>query len=78
MAPDAIRIQPEVGLVHRAMLRDARRVGIAAILLRRLGHTAEARDAYLRALGLVNDDAERGLIERRLAELDRSTGPARP
>ncbi len=39
-------------------------------LLRRLGRAAEARDAYRRALALVLDDAERGLLERRLAELD--------
>ncbi len=43
-----------------------------AELLRRLGRGAEARDAYHRALELVHDDAERRLIERRLAEL----GPA--
>ena len=41
-------------------------------LLHRLGRTAEARDAYERALALVHDDAERRLLERRLAEL----GPA--
>jgi RNA polymerase sigma-70 factor, ECF subfamily len=41
-------------------------------LLRRLGRTAEARDAYRRALALVHDDAERRLLERKLAEL----GPA--
>jgi RNA polymerase sigma-70 factor (ECF subfamily) len=38
-------------------------------LLRRLGRTAEARDAYIRALDLAHDDAERRLLERRLAEL---------
>jgi len=38
-------------------------------LLRRLGRTAEARDAYGRALALVHDDAERRLLERRLAEI---------
>jgi RNA polymerase sigma-70 factor (ECF subfamily) len=38
-------------------------------LLRRLGRTAEARDAYARALALAHDDAERRLLERRLAEL---------
>jgi RNA polymerase sigma-70 factor (ECF subfamily) len=40
-------------------------------LLERLGRTGEARDAYRRALALVHDDAERRLLERRLAELDR-------
>jgi RNA polymerase sigma-70 factor, ECF subfamily len=38
-------------------------------LLRRLGRTQEARDAYRRALALVHDDAERRLLERRLAEV---------
>ena len=38
-------------------------------LLRRLGRTDEARAAYERALALVHDDAERRLLERRLAEL---------
>jgi RNA polymerase sigma-70 factor, ECF subfamily len=40
-------------------------------LLRRLGRTSEARNAYERALALVHDDAERRLLQRRLAELDR-------
>ena len=39
-------------------------------LLRRLGRTDEARDAYYRALALVHHDAERRLLERRLAELE--------
>jgi RNA polymerase sigma-70 factor, ECF subfamily len=47
-------------------------------LLRRLGRTAEARDAYHRALALVHNDAERRLLERRLAELGTATGPIRP
>ena len=38
-------------------------------LLRRLGRADEARAAYARALALVHDDAERRLLERRLAEL---------
>jgi RNA polymerase sigma-70 factor, ECF subfamily len=38
-------------------------------LLRRLGRTAEARDAYERAQALTHDEAERRLLERRLAEL---------
>jgi RNA polymerase sigma-70 factor (ECF subfamily) len=38
-------------------------------LLRRLGRTAEAREAFLRALGLVREEPERRLLERRLAEL---------
>jgi RNA polymerase sigma-70 factor (ECF subfamily) len=38
-------------------------------LLRRLGRHDEARVAYARALQLAHDDAERRLLERRLAEL---------
>jgi RNA polymerase sigma-70 factor (ECF subfamily) len=38
-------------------------------LLSRLGRTADAREAYARALTLAHDDAERRLLERRLAEL---------
>jgi RNA polymerase sigma-70 factor, ECF subfamily len=40
-----------------------------ADLLRRLGRTAEARRAYRRALELVEAEAERRFLERRLAEL---------
>jgi RNA polymerase sigma-70 factor (ECF subfamily) len=38
-------------------------------LLRRLGRTGEAGDAYRRALALADDAAERRLLERRLAQL---------
>ncbi|TMM09171.1 MAG: RNA polymerase sigma factor [Actinobacteria bacterium] len=38
-------------------------------LLRRLGRPDEAREAYGRALELAGDDAERRLLERKLAEL---------
>jgi RNA polymerase sigma-70 factor (ECF subfamily) len=38
-------------------------------LLRRLDRTGEAREAYGRALELAHDDADRRLLERRLAEL---------
>ena len=38
-------------------------------LLSRLGRTASAREAYRRALALAHDDAERRLLERRLAAL---------
>jgi RNA polymerase sigma-70 factor (ECF subfamily) len=44
-------------------------------LLRRLGRTDEARQAYKRALSLVHDDAERRLLQRRLTELDQAAGP---
>jgi RNA polymerase sigma-70 factor (ECF subfamily) len=40
-----------------------------AELLRRLGRNGEALEALQRALRLVHDDAERRLLERRLAEL---------
>jgi RNA polymerase sigma-70 factor (ECF subfamily) len=42
-----------------------------AELLRRLDRTEDARAAYDRALELVHSDAERRLLERRLAELER-------
>jgi RNA polymerase sigma-70 factor, ECF subfamily len=38
-------------------------------LLRRLGRTAEARDAYRRALPLISDPPERRFVEGRLAQL---------
>jgi RNA polymerase sigma-70 factor (ECF subfamily) len=57
-------------LVERLPLEDYRYLhSTRAELLRRLGRTGEARDAYRRALDLVHDDAERRLFERRLAEL---------
>ncbi len=42
-------------------------------MLRRLGRTREAGDAYRRAIALAHDDAERRLFERRLAELESLT-----
>jgi RNA polymerase sigma-70 factor (ECF subfamily) len=63
---------PEAGLdiIDRLALEDYRYLhSTRGELLRRLGRTAEARDAYHRALALVHDDAERRLLERRLAEL---------
>ncbi len=48
-----------------------------AEILRRLGHTDEARGAYARALELVHDEAERRLFERRLAALEPESGSAR-
>jgi RNA polymerase sigma-70 factor (ECF subfamily) len=64
---------PEAGLriVDQLDLDDYRYLhSTRGELLRRLGRTDEARDAYRRALDLVHDDAERRLLERRLAELD--------
>jgi RNA polymerase sigma-70 factor (ECF subfamily) len=63
---------PEAGLdiIDRLALEDYRYLhSTRGELLRRLGRTAEARDAYHRALALVHDDAERRLLERRLAVL---------
>jgi RNA polymerase sigma-70 factor, ECF subfamily len=63
---------PEAGLgiVDRLDLDDYRYLhSTRGELLRRLGRTEEARDAYRRALALVHDDAERRLLERRVAEL---------
>ena len=44
-------------------------------LLRRVGRPREARESYRRALALAHDDAERRLLQRRLAELDTAAGP---
>jgi RNA polymerase sigma-70 factor, ECF subfamily len=71
---------PEAGLeiVDRLALEDYRYLhSTRGELLRRLDRTAEARDAYRRALALVHDDAERRLLEQRLAELGTATDPAR-
>jgi RNA polymerase sigma-70 factor (ECF subfamily) len=72
---------PEAGLdiVDRLPLEDFRYLhATRGELLRRLGRTAEARDAYRRALALVHDNAERRLLERRLAELGAAAGDSRP
>jgi RNA polymerase sigma-70 factor (ECF subfamily) len=71
---------PEAGLeiVDRLPLEKYRYLhATRGELLRRLGRTEEAREAYRRALTLVHDDAERRLLERRLAELGRASGPDR-
>ena len=70
---------PEAGLriVDQLALDDYRYLhSTRGELLRRLGRTEEARDAYRRALALVHDDAERRLLERRLAELGTANGSA--
>lgn len=65
-------------IVDRLALEDYRYLhSTRGELLRRLGRTDEARDADRRALALAHDDAERRLLERRLAELGTATGPAR-
>ena len=67
---------PEAGLalVDRLDLEDYRYLhATRGELLRRLERTGEAREAYLRALALADDEAERRLLERRLAELEPAT-----
>jgi len=69
---------PEAGLdiVDHLDLDDYRYLhSTRGELLRRLGRTDEARDAYRRAFALVHDDAERRLLERRLADLERPPAP---
>jgi RNA polymerase sigma-70 factor (ECF subfamily) len=71
---------PEAGLeiVDRLPLEDYRYLhATRGELLRRLGRTEEAREAYRRALALVHDDGERRLLQRRLAELGGTTDQAR-
>ena len=63
---------PEAGLaiVDRLDLDEYRYLhATRGELLRRLGRIDEARDAYTRARDLAHDDAERRLLERRLAGL---------
>jgi RNA polymerase sigma-70 factor (ECF subfamily) len=68
---------PQAGLaiVDRLELENFRYLhSTRGELLRRLGRAAEAREAYLRALTLAHDDAERRLLEHCLAELGTGTG----
>jgi RNA polymerase sigma-70 factor (ECF subfamily) len=68
---------PDAGLriVEQLPLDDFRYLhSTRAELLRRLGRTDEARDAYQRARELTDDGAERRFLERRLTELAASTG----
>ena len=67
---EAFGAQAGLDIVERLALDDYRYFhSTRGELLRRLGRSDEARDAYLRALALVHDDAERRLLERRLAEI---------
>jgi RNA polymerase sigma-70 factor, ECF subfamily len=77
----AMRDGPAAGLalidaiLDRGELRDYHLAHSArADLLRRLGRTAEAREAYERALGLARQEPERRFIERRMGE---TGGPRR-
>jgi RNA polymerase sigma-70 factor, ECF subfamily len=70
---------PAAGLeiVDRLALEDYRYLhSTRGDLLRRLGRSGEAIGAYRRALALTHDDAERRLLERRLAELAKRGGRA--
>ncbi len=64
-----LRIVDGLGLDDFRYLHSTR-----AGLLRRLGRTAEARDAYRRARELNDDGAERRFLERRLTELATTAG----
>jgi RNA polymerase sigma-70 factor (ECF subfamily) len=68
--PEAgLRIVEGLGLDDFRYLHSTR-----AELLRRLGRTDKARDAYRRARELTDDGAERRFIERRLTELAATRG----
>jgi RNA polymerase sigma-70 factor, ECF subfamily len=68
--PEAgLRIVDQLGLDDFRYLHSTR-----AELLRRLGRTSEARDAYRRARQLTDDGAERRFLERRLTELTGTAG----
>jgi RNA polymerase sigma-70 factor (ECF subfamily) len=61
--------QAALAIVDRLSLQDYHYLhATRGQLLRRLGRTQEAREAYRRALTLVHDPAERRLLQRRLAE----------
>lgn len=64
-----LRIVDGLGLDDFRYLHSTR-----AELLRRLGRTDEARDAYRHARELTDDGAERRFLERRLTELAGATG----
>jgi RNA polymerase sigma-70 factor (ECF subfamily) len=69
--PEAgLRIAGQLGLDDFSYLHSTR-----AELLRRLGRTVEARDAYRRARQLTDEGAERRFLERRLTEIAGTTGP---
>ena len=72
---------PEAGLriVDRLGLDDSRYLhSTRAELLRRLGRTDEAQEAYRRARILTDDGAERRFLERRLTELAVTAGAGQP
>jgi RNA polymerase sigma-70 factor (ECF subfamily) len=60
-----------IAILDRLALDDYRYLHSArGELLRRAGRTEEARGAFRRALSMVQDEAERHLLERRLQELE--------
>ena len=65
---DAVADDPRLARAH---LLPATR----ADLLRRLGRTAEAVDAYRGALALARTAPEQAFLRRRLAEVDASPAP---
>ena len=59
-----------LAIVERLDLEEYRYLhATRAELLRRVDHTAEAREAYTRALALTSDEAELRFLERRRSEL---------
>jgi RNA polymerase sigma-70 factor (ECF subfamily) len=64
---DALAARGDLDRYH--LLHAAR-----ADLLRRLGSSTEAAKSYARALALVTNDAERRFLERRLREVQQSSG----
>ena len=72
---------PEAGLgiIDHLDLDDFRYLhSTRAELLRRLGRTDEARNAYRRARDITDDGAERRFLERRLTELARDISTSHP
>ncbi len=72
----AERDGPMAGLeiIDRLKLEDFHYLhSTRAALLARLGRQREAREEYDRALDLVHDDAERRLLERKVAELTQAS-----
>ncbi|MGH8914865.1 MAG: RNA polymerase sigma factor, partial [Acidimicrobiia bacterium] len=69
-AEAGLHILDQLGLDDFRYLASTR-----AELLRRLGRTDEARDAYRRARELTDDGAERRFLERRLTELAKTEIP---
>ena len=70
---EAGEVEPALALVERLDLDRYHYLhATRAELLQRLDWTEDARATYHRALELVHSDAERRLLERRLAELEAS------